>query len=178
MACRLITGAFKSTATDTLEAHAFIPPLRIRLEDTCHHKVLRLASLPATHPLYTAIRTPLRRIPKCHRSAIHSLALHFAINARTIECIKPHAQHLNWLPTFTTFIAKNKEEAASYIRTRTDDIKIFSDGSGFKEKIGAAAIRPDTQDVLYYQLGSSRWHTVFEAELVGILLALKLIDKY
>jgi hypothetical protein len=36
LAYKLITGAFHSTATDILEAHAFIPPLRIRLEDTCH----------------------------------------------------------------------------------------------------------------------------------------------
>jgi ribonuclease HI len=77
-----------------------------------------------------------------------------------------------------TLIAANKEEAASYIHTRIDDIKIFSDGSGLKGKIGTAAIWPDTKDVLHFQLGSSRRHTVFEAELLGVLLALKLLDKY
>jgi hypothetical protein len=67
---------------------------------------------------------------------------------------------------------------ASYIHTRIDDIQIYSDRSGFKGKVGIVAIIPAMQDVLQFQLGSTRWHTVFEAELVGILLALKLIDKY
>jgi hypothetical protein len=63
-------------------------------------------------------------------------------------------QHPNWQPNFMTFIAaSNKEEVASYICTKIDDIKIFS---GLKEKIGTVAIRPDTEDVLHFQLGSSR----------------------
>jgi hypothetical protein len=46
---------------------------------------------------------------------------------------------LNWRPIFTTHIATNKEEAASFICTRVDDIKIYSDSSSFKGMIGAAA---------------------------------------
>jgi ribonuclease HI len=57
-------------------------------------------------------------------------------------------------------------------------MKIFSDGSGYKGKIGAAAVMLSTQESLQYYLGSIRWHMVFEAELVGILLALQLAAKY
>jgi ribonuclease HI len=60
---------------------------------------------------------------------------------------------------------------------RIDNIKMYSDGSGFKGMIEAAAIRPNTCDILQFQLGTERWHTVFEAELVGVLLALKILDK-
>jgi hypothetical protein len=58
LACKLITGAFCSTTTDVLQAHAYILPLCIRLEDTCHCEVLRLATLPDSHPLHSAIHTP------------------------------------------------------------------------------------------------------------------------
>jgi hypothetical protein len=53
-------------------------------------------------------------------------------------------------------IAANKEEATSYIQTRIDEVKIFSDGLGHKGKIGTAAIIPDTHDALQFQLGSIR----------------------
>jgi ribonuclease HI len=124
------------------------------------------------------VQTPRRRIPRRHRSPIHTLILHFSINSQTVERIKPYSQHPGWQPTFSTHISESKEEAASYIRTRIDDTKIFSDGSGYKGKIGAAAVTLSTQDSLQYHLGSIRRHTVFEAELVGILLALQLAAKY
>lgn len=54
------------------------------------------------------------------------------------------------------------------------DVKIYTDGSGVNNKIGASAIiyrdgRPGT--ALKHQLGSVH-HTVYEGEAVGVLLAL------
>jgi hypothetical protein len=46
--------------------------------------------------------------------------------------------------------------------------------------VGAAAALTRngiTQEILHYHLGSSSEHTVFEAELVGILMGLHLIGK-
>lgn len=55
------------------------------------------------------------------------------------------------------------------------DAKIFTDGSGTNNKIGAGAIiyrngRPST--ALRHQLGPIQHHTVYEGEAVGVLLAL------
>jgi len=54
----------------------------------------------------------------------------------------------------------------------------FTDGSALNGKVGAAAIlirknRPDR--TLHFHLGPEAEHTVYEAELVGLLLALHLI---
>jgi len=40
LACKLTTGAFKSTATDVLELHANIPPVVLHLEDSCYREAL------------------------------------------------------------------------------------------------------------------------------------------
>ena len=50
------------------------------------------------------------------------------------------------------------------------------DGSGFKGNIGTAAIVPQSGQSLCYKLGKESKHTVFEREVVGILLALQLLD--
>jgi hypothetical protein len=87
LGCKLITGAYRSTATDVLELHAMIPPVRLRLEDTCHREALRLATLPKSHPLYKAVRKGSRRPPRSHPSPIHNLLWHYKIRPDTIETI-------------------------------------------------------------------------------------------
>jgi len=57
-------------------------------------------------------------------------------------------------------------------------VQIYSDGSAVNNKVGAAAIltRPGKPHrILHFHLGPVSEHTVHEAELVGILLALQLI---
>ncbi|KAG8870013.1 hypothetical protein FRB98_002007, partial [Tulasnella sp. 332] len=72
--------------------------------------------------------------------------------------------------------AQSSENAIDIIQARTDDIKVFSDGSGLNGHIGAAAITTGpTNTTLRYYLGRDSAHTIFEAELVGILLALHII---
>ena len=58
---------------------------------------------------------------------------------------------------------------------------MYTDGSAQEGKVGAAAIlTKDRQEIskVHYHLGKVDDHTVFEAELVGILLGLKLIEKF
>ncbi|OAX31073.1 ribonuclease H-like protein, partial [Rhizopogon vinicolor AM-OR11-026] len=57
-------------------------------------------------------------------------------------------------------------------------IQVYSDGSGYKGQIGAAAIlfcAGKAPSTLRYHLGTDKEHTVFEAEEVGLTLAAKLI---
>jgi Reverse transcriptase-like len=59
-----------------------------------------------------------------------------------------------------------------------DNLQIFSNGSGYKSCNGAAAVIPATGQVLQYKLSRSTRHTVFEGELIGMLLALKLMETH
>jgi len=59
-------------------------------------------------------------------------------------------------------------------------VRIYSDGSAHSGLVGAAAIlwaKGQEPKVLRYQLGTAEEHTVFEAELVGLILGLKLIAE-
>ena len=53
LACKLITGAFWTTATDVIELHAHVPPVALRLADSCHREALRLCTLPKTPAVWT-----------------------------------------------------------------------------------------------------------------------------
>ena len=62
-----------------------------------------------------------------------------------------------------------------------EHIKLYTDGSVENDKVGAAAIltrNRKTINTAHYHLSSSKEHTVFGAELVGILLRLQLIKGH
>jgi hypothetical protein len=63
-ACKMITGALRTTATDTLGFHAHILPAHIRLNFQC------LVTLPPSNPIYHVVRR-WHYIPRYHRSPIH-----------------------------------------------------------------------------------------------------------
>jgi hypothetical protein len=51
-----VTGAMHTTATDMLNTHADLIPFQLLLNKSCHQATVRLASLPASHPLHPHIR--------------------------------------------------------------------------------------------------------------------------
>ena len=79
-------------------------------------------------------------------------------------------------PQFMANIACDKTAAASKVRTRINNIQIYMDGLGYKDNIGAAPILPKTGASLRFKLGKETRHTIFQGELIGILLALTLLE--
>ena len=79
-----------------------------------------------------------------------------------------------------TFIPATAEGSLAHEQGYDADIRIYSDGSGLDNNAGAAAIlykdgdRPRT---LRYHLGPLMEHTTFEAEAIGLLLALHLLRR-
>jgi len=66
------------------------------------------------------------------------------------------------------------------MRTAQADMKAFSDGSGIDSGIGVAAVlyrNGELKATLRKHLGSEDCHTVFEAEVVGLSLAAKLVRR-
>ena len=81
-------------------------------------------------------------------------------------------------PNFSTFIAETKEDSIENNKELFPvNRMIYTDGSGYKGAIGAAAVSyvngAKTAE-LRYQLGPDTRHTVFEGELVAIILGLHL----
>src|SRR5258707_10307850 len=133
------------------------------------------------HPLYKPVRSSTSRYTKRHRTAIHALFSRYSDDHRPIETIpsKPrNPAHLSKLP-FTVNIPPNKEASIDEALRACEKVKVYSDGSAFNGKVGAAAVltRADKPHrILHYHLGPDSKHTVHEAELLGLLLALHLVE--
>ncbi|KAJ7874055.1 hypothetical protein B0H14DRAFT_3437973 [Mycena olivaceomarginata] len=87
-ACKLITVALRTTASDTLDFHANILPVHIRLNRSAFNAAARLASLPPSSPIHR-IAQRCRRVPRFHRSPIHHLMTAFPIFRLDLEMIEP-----------------------------------------------------------------------------------------
>ncbi|KAK6972214.1 hypothetical protein R3P38DRAFT_2418296, partial [Favolaschia claudopus] len=176
-ATRLITGALKTTATDAMEFHAFIPPMRLRLNQMAHSAAVRLASLPPSHPLSKHVNWCSTHYVRHHRTPIHELFNAFP-EACDTETIHATPIRRTWVPDFSWRIADSTEkgiEEAEALQRDTSTLVVYSDGSGYEEHVGAAAIARDCRGKLHtrrFHLGPASNHTVFEGELVGTILAL------
>lgn len=176
-----ITGALRSTAADTLEVHAGVLPVRTRLSKLCALSAARISTLTTGHPLHSIAKNKAKRRVKRHPTALHCLFHSTGIQPDCMEKIAPTRRPPSYRPIHSTRIDPSKEEAIRHDAEVQDrGIRVYSDGSGYRDGIGAAAVLYDNGrelTSLRYHLGSSREHTVFEGEIVGILLGLQLIAK-
>ena len=175
-----ITGGFRTSPSDALDAHAALVPMKHKLDVIKHSKVVRMASLPSTHPLHTQIRTAARRYVRRHRLPLHELAASLARDPddiETIPTVSTNPTHKNNTP-FQVSIPEDKEASIRESRLAREEIKVYTDGSIHNGKVGAAAVMyrgGKRQKTLKLCIGESSEHTVYEAELVGLILGLQLI---
>ena len=174
-----ITGAMRTTATDMIDAHAKLLPFHILVNQICYRSTLRLATLPDTHPLYKHMRKA-RRYVKRHRTPLHKLLHAFRIDPDTLETISTHRQAPGWIRQVKVRKAANKDEAYKEGMESTTQVKVYTDGSDINGGVGAAAllIRDGRRHgTLRTHLGHSSQHTIYEAELAGIMLAAHLLKR-
>jgi ribonuclease HI len=122
-----------------------------------------------------------RRKVKRHLSPIHRLIYFACINPKDIETIAPVRRSPGYAPSFETIIPPSKEVALplAELTNLTAPVRVYSDGSGFEGGIGASAllyIKGRLSKVLRVYLGTSREHTVYEAEGIGLVMGLHLLN--
>ena len=175
-----ITGGLRTSPTDALDASAYLLPSPLLTGKWCFRATVRMATLPKEHPLHKPVNWKVTRTTKRHRGPLQILASTLSIDAKRIEKIPTLGRDpskLGELP-FHIKIPADKEASAREAENATEEIQVFADGSAQGGKVGAAAIlirknRPIR--TLHYHLGPEAEHTVHEAELVGLLLAMHLI---
>ncbi|ETW79491.1 hypothetical protein HETIRDRAFT_428025 [Heterobasidion irregulare TC 32-1] len=177
-----ITGAMRTTATDILDAHADLLPFSLLVDKKCHDEATRLATLADEHPLYRhtiAAADATTHTPD--RSPLHRLLNEaYAIFPSQFEDIKAVRLDPKWQSAIQTSIAPNKDGAIEAEKQNRDEIQVYSDGSLIEGGVGAAAVlfrHGNEKARLHKHLGRAEHHTVYEAELTGILLALQLIQN-
>ena len=177
-----IMGALRTSPTDTLDICSFLLPAILNIEKWCHRAAVRLATTPPQHPLYKPVNASKSRHIRCHRTPLHALFHHTSFDPKRVEKIpaKPRNPAQTGKLPFNISIATSKEASIFEDQNALDAVKIYSDGSAQEGKVGAAAVltRPGKPNrILHFHLGTESEHTVPEAELVGILLALHLIHS-
>ena len=88
-----VTGGYRTSPTDTLDAHAALLPIDLKIEKVCHDAITRIATLPQEHPLHKLIRKSAKRQTKRHRSPLYTLTSIFGIEPDKMERIPPVRTH-------------------------------------------------------------------------------------
>ena len=179
-ASRYITGGIRGTAYDVLEAHANLPPIDLLFRKIQFRAATRICALPSRHPLYEVACRAARRFVKTHRSPLHHLFFTTGLKPQDVETIDPVRRHPNYRPALKTVISNNKESAliSANENHAESQYKVYCDGSGFEGGAGASAVLYKGNRIiksLRYHLGPLTEHTVYESELIGLMLALHLL---
>ena len=154
--------------------------MHLKIGKAMHNAATRIASLPPLHPLHKAFRRASNRQPQRHKTLLQQLAMCLGAAPERIEeipVVRINPALSQRIPVSIS-IPENKEASTQAEELADETVRVYTDGSAHNGKVGAAAIlcRPGKPDrVLRAHLGIDKHHTVYEAELAGILLGLHLI---
>lgn len=177
-----ITGALRTAPADTLDICSSLILAALMSENWCLKATVRLAMLPPKHPLFVPIQSSATRYIRRHRLPLHILFNHYRINVKEMEKIpiKPRNPTLYGTLPFIISIPNSKEASIREAQAAHKEIQVYLDGSESNGKVGVAAIlicKGKPNQMLHYHLGMDKEHTIHEAELLGILLAIQLIKS-
>ena len=175
-----VTGGFRTSHTDTLDAHSALLPINLKIEKVCHDTITRIATLPQEHPLHKLIRKSMKRHTKHYRSPMHILTSIFGLDPSKMERIPPVCTHpkKRGLQRVCIDIPPNKDKSKRADTNALEVIRVYLDGSAHDRGVGVAAIlkhegKPDC--TLKLHLDTTEQHTVYEAKLAGMIMGLYLI---
>jgi ribonuclease HI len=171
-----IAGALRSTATDVLDGHTNILPMEQTLKKVCYRSLLRLSALPNSNPAAKILRRLQAHPETTHLSSLQRHLGVFNLNPRKIERFEIPPRHP------PQKIKVHLEDSELFHHVDTTEYKIFTDGARSVTYTGAAAVLFKTDvrapiKIVHHRLGESSLYGVKEAELVGCLLGVSLIQQ-
>jgi len=113
-------------------------------------------------------------------SSIHELIHAFNLQPDEFEVIGEYWPSHKRRAVVQAMVHETKAEAMRYDRSIRAPVKLYSDGSARNGKVGAAATlfrNGRAPKTLQLHMGSADDHTVYEAELVGMRLAVELLEQ-
>ena len=136
----MITGAMSTTATDVLDTLANLLLFRLLVDQHRHQAVLRLATLPLSHPLGKPAAAAAKKIVKRHPTPLQYLMHMYKMKPEATETVEAIRQNTKWTHNVRLRIANLREEAKTEEEQDVTTTKIYTDGSGHGGKIGAAVV--------------------------------------
>lgn len=135
-----IMGALRTTALDTLYAHANLLLLPVLVDKIRGRAAVRMAAMPESHPLFLHIKCMAARQVKRHPAPLHGLMHDFPVTPDRMEKVDHTKVKGLEAPGFRVWIAKTRGEAVVMDMEDDAPFKIYTDGSGADGCIGAAAV--------------------------------------
>lgn len=165
-AALMISGAMKTTASDILDIHSALLPMNLEIERQRQRAAVRLTTLSDTHPLASRIHSAARNSRRRrHFSPLHDLMHAYQLKPKRIEKKKAVRFAAEWDPYLEIRIFEDEDEARKALQEDDADVKVFSDGSGYKGGVGAAAVMYEEEEetqTLRFRLGSEDDHEVYD----------------
>src|ERR1700678_198148 len=182
IAALAITGALRTTPNDFVDAHAGILPIELALLKACHSALVRSLTLPSTNPIQQVIERAKLVRPRKHLGPIDKLLKLYGLKDTEIETVYPAIVLKSLSPRRTVIRDKTREDSIKSERVDKADYKIFTDGSGHDDGIGASAVlyknrRSRPLKTLQAHLGGPDRHNTYEAETMGAILALWILEN-
>ncbi|MBW0570331.1 hypothetical protein O181_110046 [Austropuccinia psidii MF-1] len=185
-AARMVMGSLKSTPIIFLKRDSKLKSILATHIIRVHNMILRLATKEETHPAKTRVLRELYEEASSYPSSIHKLINRERIANNT----RPEPELINPFPTkpwrkilSIKNMGATKEEAEKSVKQlvsnrNSQELLIFTDGLDIPDKgKGAAAIAVPLGLIITRHITNTIPTTNFEAELVGIKLAIKLIRR-
>jgi len=98
-----------TASTDSIDAHVDLLPFPLPVEKLVHREVVRLETLPASHPLVKHVVSMGRGYIKQYQTLLPEVLHAFSMHARKYEEITPICMGLKWKPGFQVYIPASKE---------------------------------------------------------------------
>jgi len=143
-----------------------------------------MMTMANNHPIHTWINQALINGKPPHMSNLGNLAKNYPKYIQpNMEHIATHVRPPWWKLKATTEISPlTKKEAAQAHKQRlnqipTQDLIIYTDGSGHDGHIGAAMYSPTLRNVKCKYMGTEDTHNVYAAELMAIQMAVSLFEE-
>lgn len=174
-AAQMISGAMRTTAGDISDFHAGILPIIDQIDKIRQRSATRLATLPPNHPLGKRIKKAEKYKIKKHRGPIEELIQLYKIKPSKTEKIKAIRYEPTWKSEIETEIKRKKQTAIEEEEGDKGEIKIYTDGSGYDGRVGAAAVVfRDGREVERRRkfIGRLERHEVYEGEVVGLMMGM------
>ncbi|KAM5541945.1 hypothetical protein V8D89_004255 [Ganoderma adspersum] len=180
LAALMITGAFRSTSTAFIDYEAALPPVELCLNEAVHNAASCLATLPPSHPLFSAVRRCSSRCPRFHHSPLHELFWAFP-NLRHVETINPTLLDGVLDRTVEFLIGKSKALAAPQAREVqcSRDLCVAAHGASSEDGIMGAAAVTLTKEGTYIShcacLGPTSQQQQHDGTLAALALRIQVI---
>lgn len=144
-----------------MDVHAHILPVDLLFHKVLYRAAARICTLPNMHPLYALARRAASKFVNLHRSPLHFLFHLTGLHPDDTETITPIRRPRSYEVPHTTHIEGSKEDALCVAQQINDTatVRVYVDGSGYKNGIGASAVMYEGARVIVvrrYHLGSSK----------------------